>query len=148
MKMTLKLAVAAALATGLALPAVAQGPPRTQTKELSAHSPSWVQQAMRDRGASATINGMVWTSDGWKGVDPPLADDDVWHRMSRRPFSRKVYEVSFEKPNSYTATVVFEDYGSSVSGPPIHRSQFLPVLVQRKPPPSPVETFNWEYEIP
>lgn len=102
--------------------ASAQSPPRGQVAELSAHSPDWVRQAMTDRGASANITGMVWTDAGWEGVSP-LAEEEVFHRLTRRPYRRQIYEVRFDprvlpdgrRYSSYIAHVVFENYERRVA---------------------------------
>lgn len=133
-----------AIAVLLASAVQAQGPPRSQTKELQFNAPGWVKTAMQNQDMSI-IKGMKWTATGWQGDGTPIASQTgVYHFFGKRTYTRDVYEVSFEKPQTYLATVVFEDFGRERTAT-VREPAYTPVLVHSVTPPT-RPTHTWEYD--
>ncbi len=155
------------LALVVVIPVAAQqpGPGQRYVKELLLHLPGWVQTT------DGAWEGMRRTNEGWEPVGTALeTSEPIFNHRTKRPYTRSIYEVTFKEnpappappppppppPRTYTAAVVFEDFGQNVQIPPPPRpspkrewkSEMVPVLVtkgEEKIEQPAIRQSRWEY---
>ena len=161
MRRVIQLCAMLALTAAVASSAAAQppGPGRNYVKELLLHLPSWVQ------AADGAWEGMRETGEGWEPTGDAIeTSEPIWNHRTKQPYTRSIYRVTFKETppptpqaRTYTATVVFEDFGQNVQIPPPPRSsprtewrsKTAPVLVsqgEQEIEQPPVRKSRWEYE--
>ncbi len=161
MRRYLQLGLALVTILAIASPTDAQqtGPGRNYVKELLLHLPNWVKTA------DGAWKGMTKTSDGWEPMGEAIeTSEPIWNHRTKQPYTRSIYEVAFKEnppprplPRTYTATVVFEDFGGNVQLPlpprPAPKTEWrakkAPVLVskeEQKIEQPPIRKPRWEYE--